>query len=155
MYFINMIKEKYPNEKVLMFVDMDGVITDYNFNKPLDFKNKRPIKNNIETFKTISKIPNIILYILSICHNDYQIAEKNNWLNENAPFFKKKNRIIISKESHPNTSSSILKYQTLKEIYEQNKDKIIIHIDDDNEILKYLQKELPNIDLYQDSSIQN
>lgn len=153
MYFYALVKDKYKNNKVLMFVDMDGVIADYDIGNKLDFKNKRPLLTNINTIKEISNIDNIELFILSICKKDYQIEEKNDWLDKYAPYFKKENRIIVSKESNPNLSSAELKYRVLKKYYENNKNKKIVHIDDDNGILKYLGKELPNIDVYQDSSL--
>ena len=153
MYFCDLVKNKYKNVNVMMFVDMDGVITDYEVGKPLDFKNKRPLMTNINTLKEISMIANIELYILSVCRLDYQIQEKNDWLDKYAPFFKKENRIVISKESFPGIESKELKSQRLKQIFENSSDKKIVHIDDDNEVLKHIRKELPNIDIYQDSSI--
>lgn len=149
MYFYNLIK-KY-NEPLNIFVDMDGVIADYDFGHNLDFKSKRPIKTNIKTLKKISELENINLYILSICKENSQINEKNEWLDKNAPYFKKENRIILSKDDKKNKSSKDLKYEYLKKFLKDNK-KIIV-IDDDNEILKYLKKNLKEVILFQDSSI--
>lgn len=149
MYFYNLIK-KY-NEPLNIFVDMDGVIADYDFDHNLDFKSKRPIKTNIKTLKKISELENINLYILSICKENSQINEKNEWLDKNAPYFKKENRIILSKDDKKNKSSKDLKYEYLKKFLKDNK-KIIV-IDDDNEILKYLKKNLKEVILFQDSSI--
>lgn len=149
MYFYNLIK-KY-DEDLNIFVDMDGVITDYNFGSILDFKNKRPIKTNIKTLEKISKLNNVNLYILSICKKNNEINDKNEWLDKYAPYFKKENRIIISKENEKNKTSKELKYDYLKKYKKENK-KIIV-IDDDNEILKYLQEHLEEVILFQDSSI--
>lgn len=149
MYFYNLIKDF--KEELIIFVDMDGVITDYNFGNKLDFKNKRPLTTNIKTLKKISELKKVDLYILSICKKNIEIKEKNIWLDENAPFFKKENRIIISKEKEKNESSKYLKYKYLKE-YIKEKKKIIV-IDDDNEILKYLHNNLKEIALFQDSSL--
>ena len=149
MYFYNLIKDF--KEELMIFVDMDGVITDYNFGNKLDFKNKRPLTTNIKTLKKISELKKVELYILSICKKNIEIKEKNIWLDENAPYFKKENRIIISKEKEKNESSKYLKYKYLKE-YIKEKKKIIV-IDDDNEILKYLHNNLKEITLFQDSSL--
>lgn len=149
MYFYNLIKEY--TEQLNIFVDMDGVITDYNFNKPLDFKNKRPIKTNIETLKKISELENVTLYILSICNKNSQIKDKNEWLDKYAPYFKNTNRIIIPKEENKEKSSKELKCEYLKKHLKQDKKNIVI--DDDNEILKYLSENLKDVILFQDSSI--
>lgn len=150
MYFIEKIKKNFKNKELIVFVDMDGVIADYEFGKSLDFKHKRPLMTNINTLKQLSLLDNVEICILSICKTEAQIYDKNNWLNKYAPFFKK--RIIISKESNPNLSSKDLKCNYLKK-YILNTKKEILIIDDDNEILKYLEQNIKNIYLYQDSSI--
>lgn len=152
MYFTKKIKLKYKDEQLIIFVDMDGVIADYQFQEPLNFKNKRPIKTNIATFEQLSKLPNIELYILSICKKEYQVAEKKEWLNKYAPFFKEENIIIIFKDNN-NQSSKNLKHDFLKRFSLKETKKQIILIDDDNEILKYISKKLTSIHLFQDSSI--
>lgn len=149
MYFYNLIKNL--DKELFIFVDMDGVITDYDFGNILDFKNKRPLNTNIKTLKKISELEKVNLYILSICKKDEEIQDKNEWLDKYAPYFKKENRIIISKENEKNLSSKELKYKYLKEYLDKNKE--IIVIDDDNEILKFLQEKLHNITLFQDSSL--
>ncbi len=148
MYFINLIKERFKNEKLDIYVDMDGVIADYEVGK-FDFLNRRPLMNNIKIFKELNFYENITLNILSICREDHQIADKNKWLDKYAPFFK--NRNIISKESHPNKSSKELKYEFLKNI--PQKDKKIIFVDDDNGIIKYIHSNLDNIIIFQASSL--
>lgn len=149
MYFIDKLKNEYGNKKMDIFVDMDGVIAEYELNKPLDFKNKRPLYSNINVLRELSLIDNFTLHILSICKRNYQIEEKNEWLDNYAPFFKKENRVIISKESSPLFSSKELKCNYLKQI----NDKEIMVIDDDNGILKYLHEEIKDIILFQDSSL--
>ncbi|MBO5376006.1 MAG: hypothetical protein J6A52_04060, partial [Bacilli bacterium] len=113
-------------------------------------KNKRPLTTNINTLKKINTLTNIELHILSICRKDYQIKEKNDWLDKYAPFFKKEKRTIISKESNPKYQSKELKANYLKSL---NKKEQIICIDDDNDVLKHIHIELPNIILYQDSEL--
>ncbi|MBO5376617.1 MAG: hypothetical protein J6A52_07205, partial [Bacilli bacterium] len=113
-------------------------------------KNKRPLTTNINTLKKINTLTNIELHILSICRKDYQIKEKNDWLDKYAPFFEKDKRTIIPKESYPHYSSKELKLNYLKSL---KNDEQIIFIDDDNEVLRTVRNGLKNIMLYQDSEL--
>jgi len=150
MHFFELIKQISENKKLMIYVDMDGVIASFDIGKPYDFQNKRPIMTNINTLKKISELDNVELNILSICRTDNQIDEKNNWLDKYAPFFKKDNRNILSKETYPNFSSKELKANFLRKL---NKDKQIVLVDDDNAILKYVAQEVENIILFQDSEL--
>ena len=149
MHFYELIKKISKDKKLTIYVDMDGVISSYDFGKPLNFKNKRPLTTNINTLKKLTSLENVDLCILSICVFDKQIKDKNNWLDKYAPFFEKDKRIIISRESFDNSSSKELKLNYLKSLKNDN----YILIDDDNEILKTIHKYLPNIILFQDSEL--
>lgn len=149
MYFKELIESEFKDIQLLILVDMDGVIADYEFGRELNFKDKRPIKTNIKTLEELSKLKNIELAILSICKHDKEIEEKNIWLDKYALFITKRN--IISKEGK-DESSKELKADFLKKIQKES-NKVIVLIDDDNGILKYLKKEVPEIILFQDSSI--
>lgn len=148
MKIINEIKTMAKDQKIDIYVDMDGVIAEYDFGRPLDFLNKRPLLGNIKVLDKISKIPNVEMHILSICKKDSQINDKNVWLDKYAPFFKKENRNVLSKETYTDRSSSELKVDFLNNI-----ESFKILIDDDNGILKEVDKKVKNISLYQDSSI--
>ena len=148
MKIINEIKTMAKDQKIDIYVDMDGVIAEYDFGRPLDFLNKRPLLGNIKVLEEISKIPNVEMHILSICKKDSQINDKNVWLDKYAPFFKKENRNVLSKETYTDRSSSELKVDFLN-----NVESFKILIDDDNGILKEVDKKVKNISLYQDSSI--
>lgn len=150
MHFYELIKRLAKDKKTIIYVDMDGVIASYDFGKPLDFKNKRPLTTNIKTLNKLSKLENIELHILSVCRFNSQVIEKNNWLDIYAPFFEKDKRTIIAKENNPHYSSGELKLNYLKSL--NNKDKTIF-IDDDNEVLQTIHNELKNIILYQDSEL--
>ncbi len=150
MYFYNEIQKLTKGKKTRIYVDMDGVIASYNFGKPLDFKNKRPLTTNIKTLNKLCELENIELFILSVCKLNYQIKEKNDWLDKYAPFFDKDKRIIISKENNPSVESKELKLNYLKSL---NLNKQIIFIDDDNEILKFIHSNIENIILFQDSEL--
>lgn len=150
MYFYNLISNLAENEVIDLFIDMDGVISSYNFGMPLDFKNKRPLKTNINTLEKVSKIENVNLHILSVCRKDNEVQIKNEWLDINAPFFKKENRNVLSKETYTGFSSAELKLDFLKRYNTSNK---IVLVDDDNHVLSTISKELDNIILLQDSEL--
>lgn len=150
MHFYDLIKEMSNDKKIDLFVDMDGVIASYDFGRPLDFKSKRPLTTNINTLKNVSLLNNVNIYILSICRKDFQIKEKQDWLDKYAPFFKNENRIILSKETIANMSSAEMKLKFLRE-FETNNKKVLV--DDDNSILSTISKELKDIILLQDSEL--
>ena len=150
MHFYNIIKELSDKTEVMLFFDMDGVISSYDAGKKLDFANKRPLTENINKIKKISTLDNVTLYILSICKKNFQIEEKNNWLDKNAPFFDKSNRIIISKEQHPNIDSPTLKSDFLKNL---NTNSQIVLVDDDNAVIKKVLDVTDNVMVFQDSEL--
>ena len=150
MHFYELIRNLSLENNIDLFVDMDGVIASYDFGFPLNFKEKRPLLTSIATLEKVSKLEGVNLFILSICKKDFQINEKNEWLNKYAPFFKKENRFIISKETIPDLSSPNLKLNFLREYKSDNK-KILL--DDDNTVLKTISKELNNVILLQDSEL--
>ena len=150
MHFYELISELAKDEEIELFIDMDGVISSYNFGMPLDFKNKRPLKTNINTLEKVSKIENVNLHILSVCRKDNEVQIKNEWLDINAPFFKKENRNVLSKETYTGFSSAELKLNFLKKYNTNNK---IVLVDDDNHVLSTISKELDNITLLQDSEL--
>ena len=135
---------------ILLFVDMDGVIVNYDVGRPSDFLEKRPLKENIEKIKEISMLPNVELHILSICKKDCQIEEKEQWLDKYAPFFEKKNRQIVSKENLGNISSKEVKANYLKNLGTK---KQVILLDDDNSILKYVLENVDDVIVFQDSEL--
>jgi len=147
MHFYELIKKLSKNKKLIVYVDMDGVIAEYDISKiDLDFINARPLFTNINTLQKISDL-NVELHILSVCRLDSQIKDKNDWLDKYAPFFAKNKRVIISRESNNQMLTKELKLNYLKSL---NNDNIVL-IDDDNEILKTIKKNLENIILFQDS----
>ena len=150
MYFYEKIKNMCKDKETVMYVDMDGVIAAYDFGNPLDFANKRPLFTNIKKLEEISKLDNIELKILSACKKNFQIEEKNEWLDKYAPFFKQENRIILSREKYDNELSCNLKAQYLNSIDE---DRQVILLDDDNNVLKVVSKRVENIICIQDSEM--
>lgn len=143
--YLKEVLEKY--NKIKLFIDMDGVIADYNFGEAENFDKKRPLYDSIKKLEVISKMDNIELYILSVTRKDIGINEKNIWLDKYVKFIKKENRIILSKEG-TDFSSKELKSNYLNKI---KTDDTIIVIDDDPSILKEINKTNKNIVLLKDT----
>ena len=148
--YIDNVLEQYKDKKIRMFVDMDGVIADYDVGKACDYDKKRPLKSNIKKLKEISENPNIEMNILSVTRYDRGFEEKNIWLDKFAPFFEKKHRNILSRESNEFQKSSILKANFLKDV---KRNKVIIVIDDDPIVLKRIRKENEDIVLLKDTAL--
>ncbi len=149
MFFKDCI-EKINNDKIKIFVDMDGVIADYNVGKPFDYDKKRPLKNNIKNLEEVSKMDNVEMFILSGSRMNVGISEKNVWLDEFAPFFKKENRNILPREKYNfEKSTSELKCEFLKSLKRDG--SAIVVIDDDCKVLKTLSEEIDDIILYKDT----
>ena len=143
--------EKFKNYKIKLFVDMDGVIADYDVGAPCNYDKKRPLFSSIKKLEEISVEPNIELYILSISRMKEGIEQKNMWLDKNAPFFKKENRVIIDRESNNFEHSKNLKTKFIKNL--DNSEDIIILIDDDVQILKEISSNTKNVILLKDTAL--
>ena len=150
MHFYSLIEELVQKQKIRLYVDMDGVIASYDIGKPFDFDKKRPLLTNINLLKRISELEQVELYILSICRKNDQEKEKNDWLDIHAPFFKKENRIILSKERYPGISSKELKANYLNQV---ECDRQLVLIDDDNQVLFHVRDHVENVILFQDSEL--
>ena len=92
---------------------------------------------------------NIELYIFSSTRYSTGFEQKHWWLDTYAPFFKKENRIIISREDNDMMASSVLKAEYLKNI--KRDDSILIVIDDDPRNLKEINKQNEDIILLKDT----
>ena len=148
MYLKNYLKQ-YKDQKIKLFVDMDGVIADYIFGNAKDYDKKRPLKDSIKKLEEISKMPNIELFIFSATRYNEGLEQKQWWLDTYAPFFKKDNRIIISREANDMIETSILKANYLKDYKRDN--SLIIVIDDDPKNLKEISKTNEDVILLKDT----
>lgn len=142
---------KYKDKKIKIFVDMDGVIADYIFGSAQDYDQKRPLYDSIKKLEKISKMSNVELYILSATRYTEGIEQKKWWLDQFAPFFKKENRIIISREANSMIESAVLKANYLKD--HKRDGSMIIVIDDDPKILKEIRKLNEDIILLKDIAL--
>lgn len=143
--------EQFDGKKIKIFVDMDGVIADYVFGAPRDYDKKRPLFDSIKKLEIISKMENVELFIFSATRKTSGIEEKNCWLDKYAPFFKKENRIIISREANHMIESSILKSKYLLNF--KRDDSILIVIDDDPKILREIENRNRDIILLKDTAL--
>lgn len=148
MYLKNYLKQ-YKNKKIKLLVDMDGVIADYVFGSAKDYDKKRPLKASIRKLEKISEMPNVELYIFSATRKDEGIEQKHWWLDTYAPFFKRENRIIISRESNNMEESASLKANYLKEL--KRDDSIIMVIEDDPKNMKEINKLNEDVILLKDT----
>ena len=130
---------------------MDGVIADYNVGVARDYDKKRPLLSSIAKLEEISKLDNVEMYILSITRETIGRKEKNDWLDIYAPFFKKENRIIISREENNYTKSRILKNRYFTKL--DRDDSLIIFIEDDPSILRDIMTSNKDVILYKDTAL--
>jgi len=148
MYLKNYLRQ-YKNKKIKLLVDMDGVIADYEFGSARDYDKKRPLMASIRKLEKISEMPNVELYIFSATRKDEGIEQKHWWLDTYAPFFKKENRIIISRESNNMEESASLKANYLKDL--KRDDSIIMVIEDDPKNMKEINKLNEDVILLKDT----
>ena len=146
--YLKEILNSYGDKKIKIYIDMDGVVADYDVGKPGNFDKKRPLYTSIDKLKEISFMDNVSLYILSITRKNIGIEEKNIWLDKYMPFIDKNNRFILSKEKE-SKSSSELKVDFLKN--NKREDEVIILIDDDPLILKSVMDNVNDIILLKDT----
>lgn len=139
------------SDKIVLYVDMDGVIVDYDVGNPTDYDKKRPLYSSIAKLEKISKMPNVELFILSVCRMSKGIEEKNIWLNRYASFFKKENRIILDREGNDFKHSKELKLEYIKR--EKNNTNTVVLIDDDVQILDEIKRNVKNIILLKDTAL--
>ena len=150
MYLKEYLKQ-FKDRKIKLFIDMDGVIADYEFEKAYEYDLKRPLFDSIKKLQEVSKINNIELFIFSATRKNEGIEQKHLWLNTYAPFFKKENRIIISREENDFKESSLLKANYLKN-YERD-ESVLIVIDDDPKNLKEINKVNDDVILLKDTAL--
>ena len=143
--------ERFKSKKVKLFVDMDGVIADYNVGEAHSYDKKRPLYSSIEKLEKISKEDNIELHIFSVTRMNAGYDEKQIWLDKYAPFFKKENRVIISREKNDFIESSILKANYIKNL--ERDGSILIVIDDDPKNLREIRNSNEDVVLLKDTAL--
>ena len=142
LYFKSKIDE-FGDTPLKIFIDMDGVVADYDIGGDFDYSIKRPLNNNIKQIEEISHYKNIELYIFSITRHNDGISQKNDWLDKYMPFIKKENRVILSREDNDMKRSRYIKAEYLMHIVD-DKYKIIL-IDDDPSIIDEVREAAPSV----------
>ena len=152
-FFLDEINKKCTeNERVAMFIDMDGTIVNYpvylkgtiSNTTSGKFINEKPLKLIIDKLEEISKISNIDLYILTLAKSSIIVEEKKEWLKKNINFITPDRWIILDKQKGEYNSDNrdYVKAWKMKEIQEKYKYNKVILLDDDHEILKTTLNEL-------------
>ncbi len=152
--FLERIKQiASENEKVAMFVDMDGTITAYdvypesdvNKNMADNYQTLEPVNYVIDILKKINELPNVDVYILTLSRDRSITEKKKVWLNKYVNFIDEDKWIIITKElgEYNKENRDIIKAEKMKEKLDKYNYEILL--DDDHKILKETQKILGNI----------
>ena len=149
--FIKEYLEQFKGKKIRLYVDMDGVIADYDVGIPWGFDKKRPLKTSIGLIEELSKRDDIEVFILSVTRFDAGIEEKCGWLEKNAPFIKRDNMVILSRESNDFKISAELKSEYLQNV--ERNDDVIVVIDDDPLILKMIGETSKDIYRLKDTTL--
>lgn len=155
-FFINYIKQKKSDKIISIYIDMDGVVVDYDMenhkgDEENTYLNKRPVTTVINILKEASNLSNIDMHILSVARHKNQVPGKLTWLEKYMPFIKKENIHIISREEKGFIHPSKIKLEYLKN--NLNHGNINIHIDDDHLVLKEIHNNIENITVLHPSSI--
>ena len=150
MYITDYIK-RFKDKRIKIYVDMDGVIVDFDVGNPSEYDKKRPLLSNIAVLREISKKENIEMFILSITRMTIGREEKNRWLDKYVEFIKPENRYIISREENNFIPSKILKSRFMKKIVRDG--SVIILIDDDLAVLDKVMKTNEDIYLLKDTAL--
>ena len=150
MYITDYIKQ-FKNKRIKIYVDMDGVIADFDVGNASEYDKKRPLLTNIEALREVSKNKNVEMFILSITRMTIGRDEKNRWLDKYVEFIKVENRYIISREEHNFMPSKTLKKRFIKNI--KRDESIIIVIDDDPAIIDEIRKSSEDVYLLKDTSL--
>jgi len=128
--------------KVLLFVDMDGTIVEYDFftkefkekNENSLFVNLRPLTSVIECLEKINELPNLELYILSACRYNSDATQKQEWLEKHAPFIKRENTFILIRENNDYEKGTIpfAKSEFIKNMLKEDEHAIFLEDTHDN-----------------------
>ena len=105
--FMEKIKQiSKENEKIAIFVDMDGTIAVYNVYQDESVSKKmedeylkvEPVNYVINVLEQLDKLENVDIYILTLSRTLKITEQKKEWLRKNVPFVKENKWIIITKE---------------------------------------------------------
>ena len=151
MSFYNRIEEICKkNNKVAIFVDMDGTIAEYRI-FPKDyitvetrglFLDSKPLFFVIDELKKLNNIENLDMYILSLSRSKIIVEEKKTWLKKYVPFIKEENYIILCRENDEYNYENRVHIKSDKMKEKLDKYDYLIFLDDEHIILRKAQEEL-------------
>ncbi len=150
MYITEYIK-RFKNKRIKIYVDMDGVIVDFDVGNASEYDKKRPLLTNIDILREVAKNENVEMFILSITRLTIGREEKNIWLDKYVEFIKPENRYIISREENNFLPSKNLKKNFIKKIARD--DSVIVIIDDDPAIIDEIRKANDDVYLLKDTAL--
>jgi len=155
MEFVNKIKsicDENSDKKVGIFIDMDGVIADYDVYGYQDihdnvnnvFFDKRPINTTINILKGLVDIDNLEFYIVSACIYENQAIDKSLWLDKYLPFIKKENRHFLIKKvvNYDRVSKPSMKVKVILDIMRKEGLCLVVYVDDEHLMLRQAQIDL-------------
>lgn len=147
MNIYSIISKLTDNGEVHIYLDIDGVLSNYDVGNLVDFKEKRVLHNNVDSIKFLSTIPNVELYILSVYKDDLEKSSKSSWLDMNANFIMNDHRIFLNK-----TDKSIMEIKSdyIKELSRTNK---LVYLDSDNNVLEYVKYNNKDIEVLHASEL--
>ena len=149
MYITEYIK-RFKNKRIKIYVDMDGVIVDFDVGNASEYDKKRPLLTNIDILREVAKNENVEMFILSITRLTIGREEKNIWLDKYVEFIKPENRYIISREENNFLPSKNLKKNFIKNI---DRDDSVIVIIDEHEIIDEIRKANDDVYLLKDTAL--
>jgi len=155
MRFVEKIKgicRENEGKRIGIFIDMDGVLADYDIdgyqdihlNTPNIFLKKRPIMTTINVFKELATINNLELYIVSACLFKNQATDKSLWIDENLSFIKNGNRYFVVKEivKYTRETKPAIKVNCIKDVMDKEGIDLGIYVDDEHLMLRQAQLDL-------------
>jgi len=155
MEFVKRVKDicnKYDGKTVGIFIDMDGVVADYDLGSYFDIRNntpdtfliKRPIKTIINILEQLKKIENLNFYILSACIFENQAVDKSLWIDRHIPFIKSENRYFVIKEFEKYTRETKpgIKVDYMRRAMVKDNLSLALYIEDEHLMLRQAQDDL-------------
>ena len=103
---------KYRKEDIILFVDMDGVLAEYDIGN-FDYRSIRPLKSNIKRVRELQDL-GVEVKVLTVCKTDSIIEEKKDWFRKYMDFFPLDHVVFLSKEEDKNKGISSKELKTTK-----------------------------------------